>query len=401
MFAFTVDCSGSPKTDSTTISLQLNIDLSQHSSIDVQNIYCKFSRENGNTREITQSISANKAVFRFDKIPNGYWRLLISLLNSHNEPLYFFSREYFLSNELNEKINLTLIPETGELHHEFPEKSNSDTREYIYIYSDQRNLQPKIFRYSLEDSTFQQVTFWYRTVRPVYYANKNKILFTSYITVEWMEPDGTNRELLYQQPRIMSYPTINQTRQKIFFYTPGECSPRQIASVNIDGTGFQYLFPQNRFDESQPEVILNGDSLLFKSNRSGPHNIYILNLNTSEIVQVNNSRASSSQPHWAPQSDGIYFRDRNADDTRSIMYHNLESGETSEILKADESLIRSFSISPDESSLALVGRSYNRQGSTARLSLYNINTGKTHTVFEAPFPLGKPNWVLIRRDNYK
>lgn len=136
-------------------------------------------------------------------------------------------------------------------------------------------MKAKLFRYSISDSLFQQVTYWYRTVYPFFISDLNKIGFSSYTTISWMNPNGTNRELLFKQPAPMLAPVYNFKTKKIYFYVKEDPLRRRLGSIDLNSENFRFLLPNTRYQDAGPAINTSGDSLLFYSNRSGSDNIHL------------------------------------------------------------------------------------------------------------------------------
>ncbi|MCF7805139.1 MAG: hypothetical protein K9N46_04670 [Candidatus Marinimicrobia bacterium] len=363
----------------------------------IDRIQCILNSKNDLHREITQMFQSPKKVMNFGQLPIGYWEISITLFSPEGVPLYYTSKEVFIEEKVNNNLTLSLQPENGEISVVYA-GTQAKQREYIYFYSAGDNMTPKIFRYSVSDSILRQITFNNRTTYPFYIPQLNKIGFSGYTTIEIMNPNGTDREALYTQPIAITHPSFAPTTNKIYFYTVADFPTRQIASINLNGTDPQLLFPRNEYQELGPDINTTGDSLLFMSDRSGTPNIFLLELQDLSLTQLTSTQAFSSAPNFSKQKNGFYYLEKDVSTgTRSIVYYSFIAKDNSTITSWDNFIVTPFALSPDESKLAFVDEVNAEHGVAKyrRLHFINIETGQVTKILQTRLRLGAPDWVRL------
>lgn len=142
-----------------------------------------------------------------------------------------------------------------------------------------------------------------------------KIIFTSnrdgneeiYI----MNDDGTNQTNLTNNPALDWYPNWSPDSKKIVFSSSRDVSDpngEDIYIMNVDGSDVERLTSSqgwSGFGSWSPD----GKRIVFCSNRHGPQNIYTMNNDGSNVIRLTTGLESDYFPNWS--SDGtqiIYMR---------------------------------------------------------------------------------------------
>ena len=114
---------------------------------------------------------------------------------------------------------------------------------------------------------------------------------------------------------ISTTPTLLPTSEK---ETPSE--EVGIIVFAMGDAGNQHLFvyhpnylPITRlthgdWDDSDPAISPDGNSLVFTSNRSGQWDIYILDITTDQTRRITNSEAYDGSPAWSPDGQNIVYQ---------------------------------------------------------------------------------------------
>ena len=177
---------------------------------------------------------------------------------------------------------------------------------------------------------------------PRYSADGRKIAFVreSPGTSIWtMDADGTNeRQLTFNQGGATSHLDSfvggwSPDGSKIVFQrsvAPAAPAPRnnEVFTINADGTGLTNLTNNQGAtlnSDSQPTWSPDGTKIAFQSNRAGNADIWVMNANGSNPVNLTaSSLTEDSAPEWSPDGTQIAFQSDRGFTPRSVAARNLE-----------------------------------------------------------------------------
>ncbi len=148
-----------------------------------------------------------------------------------------------------------------------------------------------------------------------------------------MDADGTAPVRLTRHPAIDSYPAWSPDGTKIAFTSNRRNgSTDEIYIMDADGIRPIRLTTNNQpvpaFDDS-PSWSPDGRSIAFASNRGGNSEIYVMDTNGKNIVQLTRTLDREATPSWSPDGSKIAYvsrdRDINGDSDIYVMNANAEN----------------------------------------------------------------------------
>ena len=101
-------------------------------------------------------------------------------------------------------------------------------------------------------------------------------------------------------------------RRLVFNSFWGGLPKRDIYVIDIDGTGLTKLTedpdPLVPIDDTRPDWSPDGSRIAFQSNRSGNNDIYLMNPDGQEVLQLTSHSATDAAPEWSPDGKRIAFQ---------------------------------------------------------------------------------------------
>ena len=187
------------------------------------------------------------------------------------------------------------------------------------------------------------------------YAIETKIAFISTrdgnAEIYAMNSDGTNIVRLTKHPAIDAYPAWSPNGTKIAFTSNRRNgSTHEIYIMDADGKAPVRLTKNNQpvpaYDES-PSWSPDGRRIAFASNREGNSEIYVMDTNGKNIVQLTRTIDREATPSWSPDGSKIAYvsRDINADSDIYVM--NADGGNPANLTRNPGAMNRDPSWSPD------------------------------------------------------
>jgi Tol biopolymer transport system component len=171
---------------------------------------------------------------------------------------------------------------------------------------------------------------------------------------------------------------------KVIFSSPSG-SANNLYSINTNGSEKVQLTDSTNRENTYPKVTPDGRFLVFTSNRSGSNQIWRMNVDGTEPIQLTNTDDSSHQAQTAavsPDGSEVYFI-KTGNDSYSVGKTSIDGGvQTSVVDLTDAANISLLSISPDGKWLAyhriLEKPDVNEEESTMRIGLISLeNNGET------------------------
>jgi len=149
------------------------------------------------------------------------------------------------------------------------------------------------------------------TIEPSVSPDGSKIAFTSYargtpaIFVFSVDPVRDLR--FYNQVASMnSQPSFTPDgKQIVYSSSAGRCC--RIFIAGLDGRGFRPI-TSGGFIDTEPKVNpKTGSTIVFSSGRSGPEQIYMMDISGADIERLSDGTGEASNPSWHPSGQMIAF----------------------------------------------------------------------------------------------
>jgi len=129
---------------------------------------------------------------------------------------------------------------------------------------------------------------------------------------------GCEKNQFINSPDIKSE-TVSKSITGNIVFSSSRDGNREIYMMNPDGTNLVNL-TNNPADDIEPYISGNGSQIAFASNRSGNYEIYVMNSDGTQLTNLTNSSANEFNPAWSPGDDQIAFSsDRDGNNEIYIM----------------------------------------------------------------------------------
>jgi len=172
------------------------------------------------------------------------------------------------------------------------------------------------------------------------------------------------------------------TRIAFHSYREGQ---EDIYIMNADGSNLIQL-TDNTDEDSIPSWSPDGDRIAFQSNRDGNFNIYIMDIDGSNQTRLTDNAATDGVPAWSPNGDNIIFcSDR---DENSEIYIMKTDGSNQTRLTDNPGAERRSAWSPDGSKIVFESR---RDGNWDIYSMKSDGSNQTRLT-EEPGRDVHPSW---------
>jgi TolB protein len=149
------------------------------------------------------------------------------------------------------------------------------------------------------------------SIEPSVSPDGSRIAFTSYakgspgIYVFSVDP---LRDLHFynQSASVNSAPSFTpDSKQILYSSSAGSCC--RIFSANLDGSGFKPITHSSYIDTEPKVNPKTGSDVVFVSGRSGPQQIYHMNIDGGDIERLSEGTGEASNPSWHPGGQIIAF----------------------------------------------------------------------------------------------
>ncbi len=342
-------------------------------------------------------IEGDTASADFGQIASGLWHLSVTAYDSIQTAIYFGETDVnILPGQVN-TVYLQLDPLTGDLVVVVTWGDPiSNTSEYILFFS-HSGAQNNVYRFNLQTSSLEQLTFVNRAVHQEYLSNIEKIVYQMKDQNEmWiMNSDGSNKQFYFNLPLYHPYsPKYCTVTDKIYYYTIE--SYRKLAFMDYNGQNVQYLTINESYNNLSPDINTNGDSLLFHSDRSGVFNIFLLDLsNMSQSQLTYSSNTICHLALWSKIKNGFYYKSGNSSGNYDLMFYNFSDQSSEQILHFDNLYFEYYVLSPNEDKIAFILSNSSNQSDPRNLYIYDIATGSMSQKTFDNLLLSRPQWYVF------
>jgi len=182
---------------------------------------------------------------------------------------------------------------------------------HIYFDSNRTGHQ-EIWMMDYDGKNQRQVThFNSDSIEPSVSADGMRIAFTSFahqapgIFLFQVDPP---RDLRFynQSASVNSSPSFTPDgKQIVYSSSSGRCC--RIFIANIDGTGFKPITSAGSLDTEPKVNPKTGNDIVFSSGRSGPEQIYRMNMDGGDMERLSEGTGEAANPSWHPGGQIIAF----------------------------------------------------------------------------------------------
>lgn len=183
---------------------------------------------------------------------------------------------------------------------------------HIYFVSD-RTGHKEIWGMDYDGKNQRQITHYNSlTIQPAVSPDGSKIAFTSYargnpgIFVFSVDPV---RDLRFynQGASVNSSPSFTPDGKQIVYSSEAGARCCRIFIAGLNGSGFRPITSLSSIDTEPKVNPKTGSDLVFSSGRSGPQQIYRMNMDGGDMERLSDGTGEASNPSWHPDGQLIAF----------------------------------------------------------------------------------------------
>jgi Tol biopolymer transport system component len=145
---------------------------------------------------------------------------------------------------------------------------------------------------------------------PDWFPDGQRIAFTSERNgapnIYVMNADGSDQVALTDDPDVANMqPDVSPNGQHILFQRESFVEPPTIWVMNADGSDRHALTAQGLHADTDPQWSPNGRTIVFSSNREGTFEIYVMEADGADPVQLTASPGADITPTFSPDGQHI------------------------------------------------------------------------------------------------
>jgi Tol biopolymer transport system component len=123
----------------------------------------------------------------------------------------------------------------------------------------------------------------------------------------WMDTTGSGRHLVAHIAGEQLYPSYSPDMSTIAFTTPLTSTDRAIFTMAADGSRLSTVFDVSGAYDSAPAWSPDGEQIAFESDQDGDMEIYVMNVDGSDVRQMTDNTIHDEGPVWSPDGKRITF----------------------------------------------------------------------------------------------
>lgn len=197
----------------------------------------------------------------------------------------------------------------ADIIQQFGGKSLLNTR--IYFVSD-RTGNKEIWSMDPDGSNQRQLTRYNGlSIQPAISPDGDKVAFTSYVRgnpgIFVFTSEGRSLPFYNQRASMNATPDFTPDGKQIVYSSTAAGRDAQIFIANVNGTDFRRVSAV-RAIEVEPKVNpKTGRDMVFVSGRSGPQQIYRMNMDGANVERLTPGEGEASNPSWHPDGQMIAY----------------------------------------------------------------------------------------------
>ncbi|HYE89084.1 MAG TPA: hypothetical protein VEA16_22190 [Vicinamibacterales bacterium] len=168
----------------------------------------------------------------------------------------------------------------------------------------------------------------------------------------------------------------------------------KIYSIDLGNGRITALTPDGNWDDENPRWSPDGSRILFRSNRSGSFNLYLMNPDGGGVTRLTDHRGNDREPAWLPDGQSVVFgSDRDRGVGRSDLYRLwIADGAVERLTHFFEGYAIMPNASPDGNWVAFVATTFPMDGGFAnQVHVMELATRQTWP-FDATAASCWPSW---------
>lgn len=223
---------------------------------------------------------------------------------------------------------------------------------------------------------------------PRWSPDGSKIMFRSLRSgdgIYVMDANGSNPNLIYDSRYIQINYRWSPDSDQILF-SSSETGNYEIWKINSDGSNLVNL-SNHSTEDLQPEWSPDGSKIIFTSSRSGNRDIWIVNEDGSGLNQLTFDTKSDIHPSWSPDGSKIVFQS-NRSGSNEIWLLELDGSEPIK-LTDNEAVASNLVWSPDGSKILYRGRTTGDN----EIYMTNIDGSGTINLTMDQYSDWAPQWI--------
>jgi len=168
-----------------------------------------------------------------------------------------------------------------------------------------------IFVMDADGANVQQLTetpgrdYW-----PDWFPDGKRIAFTSFRSgmpnIWVMNADGSGASQITDDPSAGSFqPNVSSNGKRIVFLRGAQFEPPTIWVVDADGSGLRQVTAPGPYEDIDPQWSPDGRHIVFSSNRTGTYEIFVIDADGGDPVQLTASAGADFNPTFSPDGRQI------------------------------------------------------------------------------------------------
>jgi Tol biopolymer transport system component len=374
-----------PSNEETSFSLRMSRETIPEV---VNSIQAQISNGDDAVFTVDFDMDSDPVEAEFTDLQLGTWNLTVSAFDAGDNLVFLGETEVQITHGMN-YANVEMNPVSGNLivnltwNEDEPIEDN-----YILVYSEYATHN-NIYRYHIETNEFIQITTQGNAKYPEFDKNNNKILYQDNSNYNLFSMDINGNDIISEGEFTYGAidPAYNENTN-LFYYYVFSNGFRKIIIENCDTHQIMLELGSDSYHNMRPKPSFDGNSFYYISDRTGLFQIYKYDLTTNSEIQLTSGNYTHGQPCLNSDENGFYMKEL---ETRSILYYDIESGETSVVLENLECENFHFIASPDGQYFALNMHVNNQRN----LYLYDNESNTLQQISESGLFWDMPVWVTM------